>query len=247
LDSSGPLVPLRHTRAVRADGAALLLAGCHRKRLTNQTRRQRATGFGDAERVGGVDLELACPVPAAVEIHGSASRRSSTAAPTSPGRSPRPAPAWNSKCTKTGKSRKIKIPASAQAAVEEHRKRQDVFRAQCGDLYRAGDLIFANPDGSPLKPDSMSSAVSLLFRRLKLPKGVSLHSLRHTHVSQLLDDGVPLTVVSARLGHSSVRTTQEIYAHMIHGQDDEGADRWDEYQKRHAAPAVAGARKDPVQ
>jgi integrase len=71
------------------------------------------------------------------------------------------------------------------------------------------------------------------------------HQLRHT--SQLLDDAMPLPVVSARLGHSSIRTTQEIYAHMIHGQDDAAADRWDEYQKRHALPAVPGARKDRVQ
>ena len=41
-------------------------------------------------------------------------------------------------------------------------------------------MIFANPDGTPFKPDSVSAAVSLLFRRLKLPKGASLHSLRHS-------------------------------------------------------------------
>jgi hypothetical protein len=35
--------------------------------------------------------------------------------------------------------------------------------------YRADlDLIFANPDGTPLKPDSVSACVSLLSRRLKL-------------------------------------------------------------------------------
>ena len=39
-------------------------------------------------------------------------------------------------------------------------------------------------------------------------------------------------VISARLGHSSIRTTADIYAHMIHGQDDEAARRWDERQKR---------------
>jgi hypothetical protein len=38
---------------------------------------------------------------------------------------------------------------------------------------------------------------------------------------------IPLPVVSARLGHSSVRVTAEIYSHMIHGQGDEAATRWD--------------------
>jgi len=94
------------------------------------------------------------------------------------------------------------------------------------------DLIFANPDGTPFKPDSISAAVSLLFRRLKLPKGASLHSLRHSHCSHLLASGVPLPAVSARLGHGSIRTTQEIYSHMIHGQDDEAAKKWEEFQNR---------------
>ena len=99
--------------------------------------------------------------------------------------------------------------------------------------YRADlDLIFANPDGTPLRPNSVSSAVSLLFRRLSLPQGASLHSLRHSHGSHLLADGVPLPVVSERLGHSSVRTTAEVYAHAIRGQDDEAALRWDEFQRR---------------
>ena len=34
---------------------------------------------------------------------------------------------------------------------EAHRKRQDQFRRQFGPDYQAGDLIFANPDGSPLR------------------------------------------------------------------------------------------------
>ena len=81
--------------------------------------------------------------------------------------------------------------------------------------------------------------MSLLFRRLKLPKGASLHSLRHTHVSHLLAKGVPLQVISERLGHSSVRVTAEVYAHMIHGQDQEAARKWDEFQQ-----VNGGSRKE---
>jgi integrase len=78
-----------------------------------------------------------------------------------------------------------------------------------------------------------------------LPKGAILHSLRHTHTSHLLASGVPLPAVSARLGHGSIRTTQEIYLHMIHGQDDEAAKKWEEFQNQ----TVGGApqRKGQVQ
>jgi integrase len=137
------------------------------------------------------------------------------------------------KGTKTETPRDVKVPASALAAVDAHRRRQNEFREQFGPDYRADlNLIFANPDGTPLRPNSVSSVVSLLFRRLGLPKGASLHSLRHSHGSHLVADGVPLPVVSERLGHSSIRTTAEVYAHALRGQDDEAALRWDEFQRR---------------
>jgi integrase len=150
------------------------------------------------------------------------------------------------KGTKTDKPRTIKVPASALAVLEAHRRKQSAIRALYEGDYRAGDLIFAATDGAPINPDTVSGEIYKMFRRLKLPTGISLHSLRHTHTSELLADGVPLTVVSARLGHTSIRTTQEIYAHMIHGQDDDAADRWEEYHNRNKQ-APTGTEKGQVQ
>jgi integrase len=58
----------------------------------------------------------------------------------------------------------------------------------------------------------------------------------------MLDAGVPLPVVSARLGHGSIRTTMEIYAHMIHGQDDAAAERLEEYRRRNSAEKRAAVQ-----
>jgi integrase len=153
------------------------------------------------------------------------------------------------KGTKTEKPRSVTLPASAVMALALYRQRQDEFRRQFGPDYRTDlDLVFANPDGTPLKPDSISASVSALFKRLKIPKpkGAALHLMRHTHTSVLLAEGVPLPAVSARLGHSSVRTTQEIYAHMITGQDEEAARKWEEYQRLNR-PTVQANPKGNVQ
>jgi integrase len=153
------------------------------------------------------------------------------------------------KCTKEENILVIGLPPSALAALEAHRKRQDAFRAQFGPDYRSDlDLIFAQPNGTPLKPDSISATVSSLFRRLKIPKpkGAALHLLRHSHGSHMLANGVPLPVVSRRLGHASVRTTADIYSHMINGQDEEAVQKWEEYQERNR-PMKSEKRAGDVQ
>ncbi|MEO8100060.1 MAG: site-specific integrase [Acidobacteriota bacterium] len=136
------------------------------------------------------------------------------------------------KGTKTDSSeRLVSLPASTVQKLEVHRAMQNQFRTQFGEDYRHDlDLLFAQVDGTPLKPDSVSASVSALFKRLKFPTGASLHTLRHTHGSQLIAAGMELSVVSERLGHSNSRVTAEVYTHAIHGRDDEAARRWDEFQ-----------------
>ena len=147
------------------------------------------------------------------------------------------------KGTKTEKPKTITLPASVIQALEAHRKQQQEFRQQFGPDYRTDlDLIFANPDGTPLKPDSVSAAVSALFRRLKLPEGASLHTLRHSHGSHLLANGVSLPSVSKRLGHSNVYVTAAIYSHTMPGDDGEAARKWEDYQKRKGDGEFSGPR-----
>jgi len=134
---------------------------------------------------------------------------------------------------KNGRARVVALPDSALKSLEDHRSKQAMYREQFGPDYRTDlDLIVANPDGTPLRPDSISGTVSALFRRLKLPKGASLHSLRHTHGSHLLAAGIELPAVSARLGHSSTYVTATVYAHALSGRDDEAARIWDKFQSQ---------------
>jgi hypothetical protein len=85
----------------------------------------------------------------------------------------------------------VTIPASALKKLQALRKAQQQHREPFGDTYQ-GDYIFCSPDGSLLKPDTVSASVSLLFRTLKLPKGASLRTPRHTHGSHLLPAGLSL-------------------------------------------------------
>jgi hypothetical protein len=65
--------------------------------------------------------------------------------------------------------RVVGIPADTLLKLEDHRKRQDEFRIQFGPTYHADlDLVFANPDGTPFKPDFAGHPESDLF----IPLGI---------------------------------------------------------------------------
>ena len=45
-------------------------------------------------------------------------------------------------------------------------------------------------------------------------KKIRLHDFRHSHASLLLSQGVPITVISQRLGHSDISMTLNTYSHL---------------------------------
>lgn len=128
---------------------------------------------------------------------------------------------------KNGKVRAFPLPASATVILKAHREQQEQSRRLFGSTYRTDlNLVFAGPDGDYLKPDSVTAAACLLASKAGL-KGIGLHSLRHSHASQLLSDGVPLPTVSKRLGHSSVSTTARIYSHAFRQDEIDAASTWE--------------------
>jgi len=52
---------------------------------------------------------------------------------------------------------------------------------------------------------------------------IKFHALRHLQASLMLAAGVPLAVVSKRLGHSSVALTSDTYSHLLAGVGAEAA------------------------
>jgi len=89
------------------------------------------------------------------------------------------------------------------------------------------DLVFSQPDGKPLRPNTVSRALQEIARSIGL-RGVRLHDLRHAHATVLLQQGVHPKIVQERLGHSSVATTLDIYSHVLPGLQEAAARRFDE-------------------
>ena len=102
--------------------------------------------------------------------------------------------------------------------------------AMAADLDVA--LVFVNLGGgtrfAPWRPDSVYDLVGRLRRQLagQVPAGWTPHWLRHSHATALLLSGVPVHVVSRRLGHADVQTTLQLYAHVTEDADLQAAAQW---------------------
>jgi len=116
--------------------------------------------------------------------------------------------------TKGGKSRVVSLDAGTVAVLREHRARQLAERLRMGSLWVETDYVFVNEIGEPVHADTPSHVMPKLVRRAGVPPA-RLHDLRHMHATTLLLAGVPVHVVSDRLGHADPAITLRVYAHVI--------------------------------
>ncbi|MCJ7746907.1 MAG: tyrosine-type recombinase/integrase, partial [Desulfobacterales bacterium] len=65
-----------------------------------------------------------------------------------------------------------------------------------------------------IHPSSISRAFKVVCRRINLPDALTLHSLRHTYISYLLQEGVPPKQVRELAGHFSLSITDR-YTHAL--------------------------------
>ncbi len=143
------------------------------------------------------------------------------------------------KTTKQRQARTVTVPPSLIEYLKIYREQQDQSQALFGADYRIDlDLIFGDAQGNLRKPDSVSWQARYLAKKAGL--GASLHTLRHTHASTLLQAGVPIANVSKRLGHRDPHTTAKIYQHALPDTDQDVASTWDKLmaEKPEAKPVA---------
>ena len=111
-----------------------------------------------------------------------------------------------------------KTKSSYRVVAVDHRILEELK-----ELPQDGPWVFHGDDKNHLIPDSVGRALKRAVRELGLPE-VTLHGLRHTHATHLIASGLDIKSVSARLGHATIKTTLDLYAHALPEKDREAAD-----------------------
>jgi integrase len=118
--------------------------------------------------------------------------------------------------------RTIDLDERTRAVLRARRKQQLEEHLLIGRRCTDDTLVFSQPDGSPIRPDYLSQLFERHLTRSVLPR-IRFHDLRHTHATILLQAGVPVKVVSERLGHANPAFTMTVYQHVLPGMQADAA------------------------
>lgn len=127
--------------------------------------------------------------------------------------------------TKTKNSRRsLSLFPSAEAVFKKVREEQDANKKFFGNTYRNDEgYVFTWEDGHSYDPSNLSDKFKRALAMFGRPE-LSLHKLRHTCASLLIEKGWDPKRVQYWLGHADIQTTLNIYAHYDRQKMNQSAD-----------------------
>lgn len=144
--------------------------------------------------------------------------------------------------------RTISLDADTVYLLKEWRITQMKRIEELELVYNVEQLIFSkDEDNSFMNPKTPQIWLDTIYRKNKALRQITPHGFRHTHASLLFEAGASMKQVQARLGHSNIKTTMNVYTHVTKEGREETADIFSEYmQKGKGLGQSLGQKKTPT-
>lgn len=115
---------------------------------------------------------------------------------------------------KTEKShRTVPLLEQALEVLRIQKERQNIWKEKYKDIYVDEDFVFTEVDGSIIRQRSFMDHYHAFLYKYDITN-IRFHDLRHTFASLLLEAGESPKVIQELLGHSTITTTMDTYAHV---------------------------------
>ncbi|MGU7950269.1 tyrosine-type recombinase/integrase [Streptococcus suis] len=117
---------------------------------------------------------------------------------------------------KTNASYRETIMTTREMEILEELEFMNELEKNTNPRYKDMGYIFTTKNGVPMQTNSFNLALKNANQRLEKPiqKNLTSHIFRHTLVSRLAENRVPLKAIMDRVGHADAKTTTQIYTHV---------------------------------
>jgi site-specific recombinase XerD len=106
---------------------------------------------------------------------------------------------------KGGKDRRVPLPKPVLVRLRQYWKEE---RPES-----ASPLLFVSAEGKAIHETTIQKTFNAAQEEAKLPRRATVHTLRHSYATHLVESGISLRTIQDILGHKSMKTT-EVYMHV---------------------------------
>lgn len=115
---------------------------------------------------------------------------------------------------KTARSRRrLPLTRGTAALLRRQRESQERDRTAAHSLWQETGFVFTTETGAPIDPRNVLRAITTAASKAGLER-VTVHTLRHSAATAMLEAGVHIRAVSELLGHADIRITGDVYGHV---------------------------------
>jgi len=118
--------------------------------------------------------------------------------------------------TKTEKSRRtLEIPDEAVKAMQALHARQSAQRLTAGEAWHDDNLVFCTRTGNPLAAGNVRRSFRAITKAAGVGEDWTPRETRHTFVSIMSDNDVPIETIADLVGHKGTAVTERVYRHQL--------------------------------
>lgn len=130
-------------------------------------------------------------------------------------------------CKTKSSTRTIVITNGLVKILTEHKATMQALAEKMGEEWTEDRLVFPNTWGNIVHTRNLQKVVERIYKKAGI-EGATMHTLRHTYATDCFSAGVDIKAISVQLGHSKVKTTYDIYVHLLEEKKIEEIDKLSE-------------------
>ena len=134
------------------------------------------------------------------------------------------------KCKTKSSRRTIVITSGLASILAEHKEVMRHRAEQLGEEWSEDSLVFRNSRGNMVYSRNLQEVLYRILGKAGI-EGATMHTLRHTYATRCFEAGVDIKAISEQLGHANVKTTYNIYVHLLEDTKAKEIDKLSEIDK----------------